>query len=54
MLIFSFFHFTIFLFPFADTISTEPSPKSLQCYLEYVWLKQVMSPEIKNFIGDIV
>jgi len=36
----------IFLVPFADTISTEPSPESLQCHLEY-GLKKVIRPKIK-------
>jgi len=31
----------------SDTISTEPSPESLQCHLESVWLKKVMRTEIK-------
>jgi len=39
------FHF--FLVPFADTISTEPLPESLQFHLEYVWLKKVMRPKMK-------
>jgi len=42
-----FFHFTNFSVPFADTISTKPSPKSFQCHLESVWLKKVMRPKIK-------
>jgi len=44
---FLFFYFTAFLVPFADTISTEPLPESLQCHLEYVGLKKVMRPKIK-------
>ena len=36
---FLFFVFHNFLVPFADTILTEPMPESLQCHLEYVWLK---------------
>jgi len=44
---FVFFYYTIFLVPFADTISTEPSPVSLQCHLESVWLEKVMGPNIK-------
>jgi len=42
-----FFYFTISLVPFADKISTEPSPESFQCHLESVWLKRVMRPKIK-------
>jgi len=44
---FLFFYFTIFIVPLADTIATEPSPESLQCHLESVWLKKVMHPKIK-------
>jgi len=33
--------------PFADTSSTEPLPESLQCQLEYIWLKKVMRPKIE-------
>jgi len=44
---FLFFSFHYFLVPFAGTISIEPSPESLQCHLEYVWLKKVMRPKIK-------
>jgi len=44
---FFFFLFHYFLVPFADTISTEPLPESLQCHLEYVWLKKVIYPKIK-------
>jgi len=47
ILIFCFVYYTIFLVPLANTISTEPSPKSLQCPLEYVCLKKVMDPKIK-------
>jgi len=36
----------IFLVPFADTISIDPSPESLQCHLEY-GLKKVIRPKIK-------
>jgi len=43
-LLFSLLHYL--LVPFADTISTEPSPESLQCHL-HVWLKKVMRPKIK-------
>jgi len=38
ILIFSFVCDTIFLVPLANTISTEPSPESFQCHLEYVCL----------------
>jgi len=41
-----FFYFTIFLVPFADTISTEPSPERFQCHQESVRLKKVMRPKI--------
>jgi len=44
---FLFFLFHYFLVPFADTISTEPSPESHQFHLESVWLKKVMRPKIK-------
>ena len=44
---FLFVFFIIFLVPFVDTISTEPSPESLQCHQESVWLKKVMRPTIK-------
>jgi len=43
----NFFFISPFLIPFADTISTEPMPESLQCHLESVWLKKVMRPKIK-------
>jgi len=42
-----FFYFTTFVVPFADTILTEQSPESLQCHLEFVWLKKVTRPKIK-------
>jgi len=41
------FYFTVFLVPFADTSSTEPSPESLQCHLEYIWLKKAMRPKVE-------
>jgi len=47
ILFFCFFLFHQFLVPFADTISTEASPESLQCHLESVWLKKVMRLKIK-------
>jgi len=43
-----FFLFHHFLVPFADIISTEPMPESLQCHLEYVWLKKVVRFQIKS------
>jgi len=45
--IFLFFLFQYFLVPFADTMSTAPSPESLQRHLESVWIKKVMRHEIK-------
>jgi len=41
------FLFRFFLVPLADTNATEPSPESIQCHLESVWLKKVMRPKIK-------
>jgi len=49
-----FFYFTIFLVPLADTILTEPSPESLQCRLESVWLKKGDASQNKNLSGQIV